>query len=88
VAIGEESDSIREKLTRWRIALAMLHRPPLPLPSDPEWERYLEERSCWKLTHTLAGRGRIEYLWKDPKGRCVLCGQVLQAEGQSWQPWW
>src|SRR5262245_58566428 len=29
-------------------------------PYDPEWELYLEERSAWKLTHTLAGRGRIE----------------------------
>jgi RNA-directed DNA polymerase len=53
-------------------------------PYDPEWELYLEERSVWKLTHTLAGRGRIEYLWKGQKGRCVLCGQILQAEEQPW----
>ncbi len=53
-------------------------------PYDPEWELYLEERSAWKLTHTLAGRGRIEYLWKDQGGRCVMCGQVLQAEEQPW----
>ena len=37
-------------------------------PYDPEWELYLEERSAWKLTHTLAGRGRIEYLWKGQGG--------------------
>jgi len=53
-------------------------------PYDPEWELYLEERSVWKLTHTLAGRGRIEYLWKDQEGRCVMCGQVLRAEEQPW----
>jgi RNA-directed DNA polymerase len=53
-------------------------------PYDPEWELYLEERSAWKLPHTLAGRGRIEYLWKEQKGRCVLCGQILQAEEQPW----
>jgi RNA-directed DNA polymerase len=53
-------------------------------PYDPEWELYLEARSCWKLTHTLAGRGRIEYLWKDQGGRCVMCGQLLQAEEQPW----
>jgi RNA-directed DNA polymerase len=53
-------------------------------PYDPEWELYLEERSVWKLTHTLAGRGRIEYLWKEQEGRCVMCGQVLQAEEQPW----
>jgi RNA-directed DNA polymerase len=53
-------------------------------PYDPEWELYLEERSCWKLTHTLSGRGRIEYLWKDQGGRCVMCGRILQAEEQPW----
>jgi RNA-directed DNA polymerase len=53
-------------------------------PYDPEWELYLEERSVWKLTHTLAGRGRLEYLWKEQEGRCVLCGQVLRAEEQPW----
>jgi len=53
-------------------------------PYDPGWELYLEGRSAWKLTHTLAGRGRIEYLWKDQGGRCVMCGRVLQAEEQPW----
>jgi RNA-directed DNA polymerase len=53
-------------------------------PYDPEWELYLEERSAWKLTHTLAGRGRIEYLWKEQRGRCVMCGRILQAEEQPW----
>ncbi len=53
-------------------------------PYDPEWELYLEERSAWKLTHTLTGRGRIEYLWKGQGGRCVMCGQLLQAEDQPW----
>jgi RNA-directed DNA polymerase len=53
-------------------------------PYDPEWELYLEARSCWKLTHTLAGRGRIEYLWKGQGGRCVMCGRFLQTEEQPW----
>jgi RNA-directed DNA polymerase len=53
-------------------------------PYDPEWELYLEERSVWKLTHTLAGRGRIEYLWKEQQGRCVVCGQILHSEEQPW----
>src|SRR5262249_8505481 len=34
-------------------------------PYDPAWELYLEERAAWKLGHTLAGRGRIDYLWKE-----------------------
>jgi RNA-directed DNA polymerase len=53
-------------------------------PYDSEWELYLEERSAWKLTHTLAGRGRIEYLWKGQEGRCLVCGQILRTEEEAW----
>ena len=53
-------------------------------PYDPEWELYLEARLVWKLGHTLAGRGRIGYLWKEQQGRCVVCGQALQADEQPW----
>ena len=53
-------------------------------PYDPEWELYLEQRMAWKLTHTLAGQGRIEYLWKEQQGRCVVCGQALWIEEQPW----
>ena len=53
-------------------------------PYDPEWELYLEQRMAWKLGHTLAGRRRIEYLWKNQQGRCVVCGQILHAEEQPW----
>ena len=42
-------------------------------PYDPEWEPYLEERASWKWNQTLAGRGRIDYLWKDRGGKCVVC---------------
>src|SRR5262245_61912956 len=47
-------------------------------PYDPEWERYLEARLGWQRTQTLAGRRRIEYLWKEQKGRCRVCGQPLR----------
>jgi RNA-directed DNA polymerase len=53
-------------------------------PYDPAWEPYLEARQTWKLGHTLAGRGRIEYLWKGQGGKCVVCRQALQAEEQPW----
>jgi RNA-directed DNA polymerase len=49
-------------------------------PYDPKWELYLEARWGWQLTQTLAGRSRIEYLWKDQGGRCVVCGQPLLVE--------
>jgi RNA-directed DNA polymerase len=47
-------------------------------PYDPKWELYLEARMGWQLTQTLAGRSRIEYLWKEQKGRCRVCGQPLR----------
>jgi RNA-directed DNA polymerase len=47
-------------------------------PYDPEWELYLEARLGWQLAQTLAGRSRIEYLWKGQEGRCVVCGQPLR----------
>jgi RNA-directed DNA polymerase len=53
-------------------------------PYDPAWEAYLEARRTWKMGQTLAGRGRIEYLWKGQGGRCVACGQALQVEEQPW----
>ena len=53
-------------------------------PHDPEWALYLEARSAWKLTHSLAGRGRIEYLWMDQGDRCVMSGRRLQAEDEPW----
>src|SRR2546421_7085591 len=54
-------------------------------PYDPEWELYLEARLGWQLTQTLAGRRRIEYLWKDQEGRCVVCGQPLRIAEEDCQ---
>jgi RNA-directed DNA polymerase len=53
-------------------------------PYDPAWELYLEERECWKWTHTLAKRGRIDYLWREQGGKCVACEQRLRFEGEPW----
>jgi len=53
-------------------------------PYDPTWELYLEARLAWKMSHTLAGRGRIEYLWKGQGGRCLACGQPLQETDRPW----
>jgi RNA-directed DNA polymerase len=53
-------------------------------PYDPEWELYLEDRLRWQLEGTLAGRGRIEYLWKAQEGRCVRCGQPLRPSDRPW----
>jgi RNA-directed DNA polymerase len=53
-------------------------------PYDPEWELYLEARLYWQLQGTLAGRGRIAYLWKVQEGRCVRCGQTLRTSEKPW----
>jgi len=54
-------------------------------PYDPEWELYLEARLGWQLAQTLAGRRRIEYLWKEQGGRCVVCGQPLRIAEEDCQ---
>jgi RNA-directed DNA polymerase len=53
-------------------------------PYDPQWELYLEARLYWQLEGTLAGRGRIDYLWKAQEGRCVRCGQPLRPSDKPW----
>jgi len=54
-------------------------------PYDPKWELYLEARLGWQLAQTLAGRSRIEYLWKEQKGRCRVCGQPLRIAEEDCQ---
>jgi RNA-directed DNA polymerase len=53
-------------------------------PYDPEWEEYLEGRMAWKLGHTLAGRGRIEYLWRSQGGKCPVCRRPLPVDERPW----
>lgn len=54
-------------------------------PYDPKWELYLEARWGRQLTQTLAGRSRIESLWKAQKGRCRVCGQPLRIAEEDCQ---
>jgi RNA-directed DNA polymerase len=54
-------------------------------PYDPQWELYLEARQGWQLAQTLKGRSRIEYLWKEQEGRCVVCGQPLRIAEEDFQ---
>jgi RNA-directed DNA polymerase len=66
------------KVLRWKKIRSEVN------PYDPAWELYLEERECWKWTHTLAKQGRIDYLWKEQGGKCVVCGQRLRVEAEPW----
>ena len=54
-------------------------------PYDPKWELYLEARWGWQLAQTRSGRSRIEYLWKEQKGRCRICGQPLRLAEEDCQ---
>jgi RNA-directed DNA polymerase len=54
-------------------------------PYDPKWELYLEARLGWQLAQTRAGSSRVEYLWKEQGGRCVVCGQPLRRAEEDWQ---
>jgi RNA-directed DNA polymerase len=53
-------------------------------PYAPQWEEYLEARLVWQLSQTLAGRSRIEYVWKRQAGRCAGCGGQLRLEDKPW----
>jgi RNA-directed DNA polymerase len=52
-------------------------------PYEPEWEAYFEGRLLREMRGTLAGQGRIYWLWKEQQGRCPVCGQPLQEE-EEW----
>ncbi|MGZ3434343.1 MAG: group II intron reverse transcriptase/maturase [Isosphaeraceae bacterium] len=54
-------------------------------PYDPEWELYLEARRGRQLAQTRTGRSRIDYLWKEQGGRCVVCGQPLRIAEEDCQ---
>jgi RNA-directed DNA polymerase len=71
-------EAARVKVLRWKKIRMQAN------PYDPAWQPYLEERMVWKMGHTLAGRGRIEYLWKEQGGLCAVCRQVLRVEEQPW----
>jgi len=62
------------------------------IPYDPEWEPYLEARWVWQLAKPLAGRGRIEYLWKEQEddawsavNRCRIAEEDCQIHHRIWR---
>lgn len=47
-------------------------------PYDPAWERYFEERACWRMKQSTQGRKRLADLWMSQHGRCLVCHQLLE----------
>lgn len=50
-------------------------------PYDPAWELYLEERAQRQRVEQARGNQRWLQLWVEQQGRCVVCGQELEYEG-------
>jgi len=46
-------------------------------PYDPAWEVYREERQGLKMASNLHGRRRLSSLWREQKGICPVCNQLI-----------
>ena len=46
-------------------------------PYDPEWELYFEERLGLKMAATLRGRRTLSHLWKEQRGFCPVCRNLI-----------
>jgi RNA-directed DNA polymerase len=46
-------------------------------PYDPAWEAYLESRLNVKMESSLAGRRLLLHLWKEQRGLCLHCQQLI-----------
>jgi len=50
-------------------------------PYDPDWKLYFEERTQRQTMEREGGNQRWLKLWLEQKGKCVVCGQELEYEG-------
>lgn len=46
-------------------------------PYDLDWETYFEKRLDVKMAHTLKGKRKLLYLWKQQDGLCPLCNRKI-----------
>ena len=49
-------------------------------PYDPAWELYFERRLDVRMTHSLADRRHLLFLWQRQKGFCPHCRQKITPE--------
>jgi RNA-directed DNA polymerase len=80
---GEAKDKDGQKIKNW---LVIASSTPIKRhtkikgeanPYDPEWELYFEERLGVKMETNLLGRRRLSRLWKEQKGICPVCNQLI-----------
>lgn len=83
---GETKDENGRTLRNW-----LYHAATTPIrrhvkirgdanPYDPGWEVYLERRLGVKMAGSLLGRRGLSRLWREQKGRCPVCGQLITHE--------
>jgi RNA-directed DNA polymerase len=46
-------------------------------PYDPQWEVYFEQRLGVKMAANLKGRRQLSRLWREQKGKCPVCNQLI-----------
>jgi RNA-directed DNA polymerase len=80
---GEHRDDEGQKHTNW---LSTAVTTPIRRhtkvkgeanPYDPEWELYFEERLGVKMERNLLGRRRLSRIWREQKGICPVCNQLI-----------
>lgn len=80
---GEARDKDGQKIKNW---LVLASNTPIKRhrlikgevnPYDPAWEVYLEERLGLQMALNLHGRKRLSSLWREQKGICPICNQLI-----------
>jgi RNA-directed DNA polymerase len=80
---GEARDKDGQKIKNWLVIASntAIKRHTIIKsevnPYDPAWEVYLEERLGLKMASNLHGRKRLLNLWREQKGICPVCNQLI-----------
>ena len=86
---GERTDKNGQKLLNWlKLAASTPIRRHTKVkgdanPYDPTWEVYFEERLGLKMAANLRGRRQLSRLWREQKGLCAVCNQLI-TKGTGW----
>ena len=80
---GERTDDTGQRSLNWlRLAASTPIRRHTKIkgdanPYDPTWEVYFEERLGLKMEANLRGRRQLSRLWREQKGICPVCNQLI-----------
>jgi RNA-directed DNA polymerase len=51
-------------------------------PFDPHWDSYFVQRKRARMLERLQGRSFPKQLWQQQEGKCLGCGQLIDAESR------